>query len=118
MELETKALVTRDASQEREVKEAFDGFRRMFELFKEDNDARLAQIEKRSTDVITDEKVERINKALDAQKRTLDELMLSAARPARGGETKAATIAPRASARRRSTAMSAKAMPAASIRWS
>ncbi len=89
MELETKALTTRDASQDREVKEAFDDFRRIFESFRQDNDERLAKIEKRSADVITEEKVDRINKALDAQKRTLDELMLSAARPALGGETKA-----------------------------
>ena len=89
MELETKALVTRDASQDREVKEAFDDFRRMFESFKQGNDERLAQIEKRGADVITEETVDRINKALDAQKRALDELMLSAARPALGVEIKA-----------------------------
>ena len=90
MELETKALETRDASS-REIKEAFGDFLRAFESFKEANDERLAQIEKRSADVVTEEKVERINKALETQKRTLDELMLSAARPALGGETKAAS---------------------------
>ena len=37
-----------------------------FEAFKEANDERLEQIEKRMTaDVVTSEKVERINKALD-----------------------------------------------------
>ena len=37
-----------------------------FEAFKEANDERLAQIEKRqSADVLTSEKVERINKAID-----------------------------------------------------
>ncbi len=37
-----------------------------FEAFKEANDDRLAQIEKRmSADVITTEKVDRINKAVD-----------------------------------------------------
>jgi HK97 family phage major capsid protein len=89
MELETKALETRDAAQSREIKDAFGEFLRVFESFKEANDERLAQIEKRSADIVTEEKVERINKALDTQKRTLDELMLSAARPAFGGETKA-----------------------------
>ncbi|MFL5238104.1 MAG: phage major capsid protein [Rhizomicrobium sp.] len=90
MELETKALETRDAGASREIKEAFGEFLRIFENFKEGNEERLAQLEKRGTDVLAEEKVERINKALDAQKRTLDELMLSAARPALGGETKSA----------------------------
>jgi HK97 family phage major capsid protein len=89
MELETKALETRDANS-REIKEAFGDFLHAFESFKEANDERLGQLEKRSADVVTEEKVERINKALDAQKRTIDELMLAAARPALGGETKTA----------------------------
>src|SRR4051794_21390015 len=91
MELETKALETRDAAQSREIKEAFGDFLRAFESFKDANDERLASLEKRGGDVVTEEKVERIAKALDAQKRTLDELMLSASRPALGGETKAAS---------------------------
>ena len=90
MELETKALETRDAAQSREIKEAFGEFLRAFESFKETNDERLAQLEKRGADVVTEDKVERIDKALETQKRTLDELMLSAARPALGGETKSA----------------------------
>jgi HK97 family phage major capsid protein len=90
MELETKALETRDAAQSREIKEAFGEFLRAFESFKETNDERLAQLEKHGADVVTEEKVERINKALETQKRSLDELMLSAARPQLGGETKAA----------------------------
>ena len=83
MELETKA------AENREIKEAFDDFLRAFESFKEANDERLAQIERRSADVVTDEKVDRINRALDEQKRALDELTLAAARPALGGEQKA-----------------------------
>jgi HK97 family phage major capsid protein len=47
-----------------------------FEAFKEANDDRLTQIEKRmSADVITTEKVDRINKAMD-------ELILKSRRPA------------------------------------
>src|SRR5437868_731846 len=91
MELETKALETRDIAQSREIKEAFGEFLRAFESFKDANDERLASLEKRGADVVTDEKVERINKALETQKRTLDELMLSAARPQLGGETKTAS---------------------------
>jgi len=90
MELETKALELRDAAQSREIKEAFGEFLRAFESFREANDERLAQLEKHGADVVTEEKVDRISKALDSQKRTLDELMLSAARPQLGSETKAA----------------------------
>lgn len=55
-----------------------------FEAFKEANDERLAQIEKRmGADVVTAEKVERIGKAID-------ELTLKARRPALGGEAKKA----------------------------
>ncbi len=55
-----------------------------FEAFKDANDERLAQIEKRmSADVVTAEKVERISKAID-------ELTLKARRPAMGSDTKKA----------------------------
>jgi HK97 family phage major capsid protein len=54
-----------------------------FEAFKDANDERLAQIEKRmSADVVTSEKVDRISRAID-------ELTLKARRPALGGEMKA-----------------------------
>jgi HK97 family phage major capsid protein len=53
-----------------------------FEAFKDANDERLEQIEKRfSADVITTEKVERINK-------TLDELLLKSRRPVLGADAK------------------------------
>ena len=53
-----------------------------FEAFKEANDERLDQIEKRmSADVVTSDKVDRINKAVD-------ELILKSRRPALGGEVK------------------------------
>ncbi len=90
MELETKALEARGPSYDREIGEAHGELLRMFEVFRQENDARLAQLEKRSADVVTEDKVERINRALDEQKRLLDELMLSASRPALGGETKVA----------------------------
>ena len=79
MHLETKASYA-DA----EIKSAFDEFLATFEAFKQDNDERLKQIEKRSADVLSDEKVERINQALSDQKRALDELTLAAHRPALG----------------------------------
>jgi HK97 family phage major capsid protein len=84
MELESKAV------QSPEIKEAFDEFLRAFDAFKGANDERLAELEKRSADVVTEEKVERITKALDEQKRALDELTLAAHRPAIAGERKPA----------------------------
>ena len=79
MDLETKASYA-DA----EIKSAFDEFLSAFEAFKQSNDERLKQIETRSADVLSDEKVERINQALSEQKRALDELTLAAHRPALG----------------------------------
>jgi HK97 family phage major capsid protein len=84
MEYETKAITP-------EIRSAFDDFLSAFEQFKAANDERLAQLERRSADVVTADKVERINQALDAQKRALDGLLLDAARPALSTERKAAT---------------------------
>ena len=79
MDIETKASAT-------EVAEAFDDFMSAFEEFKAANDERLGQIETRVTaDVVTTEKVERINRAVDEHKRALDRLQLKALRPALGG---------------------------------
>lgn len=74
--LETKAGTALD------VAEGFDEFMRAFEAFKETNDDRLAQMEKSlSGDVVTVEKLDRINAALDAHKRVVDELALKTTRP-------------------------------------
>ncbi|ESR22792.1 phage major capsid protein [Lutibaculum baratangense] len=70
-----------------EIGEAFDDFLRAFEAFKETNDERLGQIETRmSADVVTVEKMERINRALDEHQRVVDGLVLKAKRPALQGE--------------------------------
>ncbi|MCC0018972.1 MAG: phage major capsid protein, partial [Rhodobiaceae bacterium] len=46
-----------------DVVEAFDDFMQAFEAFKETNDPRLAEIESRvGADVVTTEKMDRINK--------------------------------------------------------
>lgn len=68
------------------IADAFDGFMGAFEAFKEANDVRLGEIEKKlGADVVTREKVDRINKAVDEQKKALDQLVLKKARPALGG---------------------------------
>jgi HK97 family phage major capsid protein len=64
---------------------AFDDFMEAFEAFKETNDRRLGEIEQKLTaDVVTRDKVDRINRAMDEQKRVIDQLALKKARPALG----------------------------------
>ncbi|MCO5083434.1 MAG: phage major capsid protein [Rhizobiaceae bacterium] len=67
-----------------DVQDAFHEFMSTFETFKEDNDRRLAEIEAKSADVVTVEKVDRISRALDEQKRALDQLTLKKLRPGLG----------------------------------
>lgn len=79
-ELETKASA-------QDVAVAFDDFMQAFEAFKENNDARLAEMESRvGADPLTEEKLHRINRALDDNQRRLDDLVLKGARPPMGGE--------------------------------
>ena len=73
---ETKSATTH------ELNDAFDTFMTSFESFKEANDERLQQIETRmSADVITSDKVDRVSRALDEQKRAIDRLVLKRSRP-------------------------------------
>lgn len=72
---------------------AYDDFLSAFEAFKQANDERLGEIEKRmSADVVTIDKVDRINAHLDAQKRALDQLTLKARRPHLGAGSEAGTM--------------------------
>ncbi len=69
-----------------DIAAAFDDFMHAFESFKDTNDERLEQIEKRmSSDIVTDEKMDRINKSIDEQKMHLDALVLKSQRPSLGG---------------------------------
>ena len=71
---------------------AFDDFMIAFEAFKDANDERLEQIEtKLSADVVTRDKVERINKAIDDQSKLIDQMALKSLRP-RLGRTGAASV--------------------------
>lgn len=64
---------------------AFEDFMEAFEAFKENNDRRLDEIDRKaSADVITREKLERIDRALDDSKRHMDELALKKMRPQLG----------------------------------
>ncbi|MCC0016632.1 MAG: phage major capsid protein [Rhodobiaceae bacterium] len=74
-----------------DVVEAFDDFMQAFEAFKETNDERLAQIESRvGADVVTTEKMERINKALDELALKSRRLPIGGDAPARPSEAKQA----------------------------
>jgi len=69
-----------------EARAAYDQFMRNFETFKAENDVRIGEIEQRgSADVLSEDKVTRINAALDEQRGLIDQLMLRQARPALGG---------------------------------
>ncbi|KQV32613.1 capsid protein [Rhizobium sp. Root1203] len=68
-----------------EMTAAFDEFMEAFEAFKETNDRRLGEIEEKLTsDVVTRDKMDRINRAMDEQKKVLDQLALKKARPPLG----------------------------------
>jgi len=92
MDLETK---TYDTQQTADIRAYFDEWMRSFDAFKQANDERLAALEKRSADVVSEDKVERINQALTEQKRALDELVLAGQRPLLGHERKAHPLAER-----------------------
>lgn len=75
-----------------EIKSASDDIvgdlNRAFSAFKEANDERLVQIETRmSADVVTEEKLARIDQTLDETKSRLDRLALDLSRPRLGGPT-------------------------------
>lgn len=74
-----------------DVASAFEDFARAFEAFKDANDSRLGEIETRLTsDVVTEEKLTRIDTALDDAKRRIDRLSLDRSRPPLGGNADAA----------------------------
>jgi HK97 family phage major capsid protein len=81
----SQALETKSASGD--VSAAFEDFARAFEAFKDTNDERLGQIETRlSTDALTEEKLTRIDQALDDAKRRLDRMSLDRSRPRLSGD--------------------------------
>ncbi|HZP69302.1 MAG TPA: phage major capsid protein [Pseudolabrys sp.] len=77
-ELQTKATIPQ------ETIVTYGELMRAFEAFKETNDARLASIERRNIDVLLEEKLARIDRAIDGHTRRLDEIALKNSRPAIG----------------------------------
>ncbi|HEY8261611.1 MAG TPA: phage major capsid protein [Methylosinus sp.] len=75
--LETKSLAGEDVLAD---------LHRAFSAFKDTNEERLAQIETRlGADVVTEDKLQRIDRALDETKQRLDRVALDLARPKLGG---------------------------------
>ena len=68
---------------------AFDDLHRSFSAFRETNDERLAQLETRlGADVVTEEKLDRIDRALGDAKRRLDVIALRESRPRLGADAR------------------------------
>jgi len=88
--IETKAsgdspVITSTGATGDDVAIAFDEFMRAFESFKAENEQRIATLEKRlPVDVLSTEKLDRINRAIDEHKSIMDELVLKSARPKLG----------------------------------
>lgn len=83
LEIETVETKAHD----REVRETYDELMQAFEAFKETNDIRLGEIETRmAADVLSDEKLARIEAALDANQKAVDALAVKAKRPRKGGD--------------------------------
>jgi HK97 family phage major capsid protein len=80
----TTSLETKGAGGE--TARAFEEFLEAFEAFKDTNDQRLADIERRgAADAVTNEKLARIEETLDTTRRLADGLALKSARPHLGG---------------------------------
>ncbi|HEY8595632.1 MAG TPA: phage major capsid protein [Devosiaceae bacterium] len=78
--LEIKATAGAQAGS---LDQMFAEFMSAFEAFKADNDLRLAQVEKRGhADRLIEDKLDRLNRALDGQKSAMDRLAVDRARPA------------------------------------
>jgi HK97 family phage major capsid protein len=86
MDMTTQALAAPEAKAH--LGEAGDAYRELrgtFEAFREANEQRLLELDQRAgADILLDEKLARIDAALDEQKRRLDRLALNGRRPAIG----------------------------------
>ena len=78
---ETKAFGT-DANDTHEVRHALDELMRAFDAFKQANNERLAQIDRRlSVDVVNEEKIHRLNETMDTHQKMLDDFAIAQQRP-------------------------------------
>ncbi|WBT36678.1 phage major capsid protein [Hyphomicrobium sp. DMF-1] len=89
--VETQRLETKSGGS---VGAAFEEFMRAFEAYKDTNDERLSELERRSSsDPLIDDKLARLDRALDETKRVADRLAVKAQRPHLvGGEIETAAV--------------------------
>ncbi len=81
--MEVKASITPAAG---DITGMFNEFMAAFEEFKQTNDQRLNEIEKRfNSDIITEDKLNRLNNVLDMHKSAIDRAILERARPSLEG---------------------------------
>ncbi|MCA0425294.1 MAG: phage major capsid protein, partial [Proteobacteria bacterium] len=74
------------------VADAYDALARTFTAFRETNDERLGQIERRMvSDGVTEDKLIRLDRAVDDALRNVEALSLKSRRPALGGEAREMT---------------------------
>ena len=81
----SKTKETKQVTRSAAVKAAQADFASTFEAFKEANDARIEALEKKQSDSLLDDKVTRINAALDQQAKHIENLAISAVQPSLGG---------------------------------
>ena len=79
---QTYETKTHDSPYDHEATAAFDDFMHAFEDFKDTNDQRLNELEnKMSSDVLTEEKLKRLNETITDNQKKIDALLLKAQRP-------------------------------------
>ena len=81
----SKTKETKQVTRSAAVKAAQADFASTFEAFKDANDARIEALEKKQSDSLLDDKVTRINAALDQQAKHIENLAISAVQPSLGG---------------------------------
>lgn len=70
----------------------FDDFMGAFEEFKSTNDERLSNLEKQRDDVLFDQKLDRLNAAMDSQKQSMDRMVAKSLRPTLGRDASAMAL--------------------------
>lgn len=84
--IETPMTIEPENANAEEVAKAFNDFMYAFEAYRVANEERLEQLEGATgPDVVTTQKMDRLSRALDDQKRVMDGLMLKHARPGGAG---------------------------------
>ncbi|WP_027833528.1 phage major capsid protein [Maritalea myrionectae] len=83
-DLEVKAHT--GATDDGSISAMFDDFMGAFEEFKSTNDERLSNLEKQRDDVLFDQKLDRLNAAMDSQKQSMDRMVAKSLRPTLGQE--------------------------------